>query len=300
MSFKHVSVLKQETVDALNIKHNGTYVDATMGLGGHSELILSKLTTGKLISIDQDLNAYQYCKDKFKNNKNITIVNAKFSTIAKILEDLNIEKIDGILFDIGTSYYQLTDSSRGFTFKDDTKLDMRMNQQSDKDAIYVLNNYSVEELAKVLRDFGDEPKAYKIAQEIVNYRQSKVIETSNDLNEIIRTHKAFDKEKNTLKNIYQAIRIEVNNEIYEIEKAIKDTLPFLNKGGKMCVITFHSLEDRTVKNLFWELKNQKIDTEREIIQLWKTSKTIYPSKTEIEENNASRTAKLRVITKNHE
>lgn len=294
---KHYSVLSKETIKKLNLKDDGIYVDCTLGLGGHTKLIAQKVTKGKIVVFDQDLQAMNEAKKNLKDYDNIIYVNSNFTNIDIELKKLNIEKVDGVLYDLGTSYYQLTDEDRGFSYHGDIKLDMRMNQDQEFSAIDILNEYSEEDLTDIFYKYGDEPQARKIAREIVEYRKSIKIERSSQLNELIKNVKGYSKHKHPSKNIYQAIRIEVNNEISVISDSINKAISFLKKNGVVVAITFHSLEDKAVKDVFWQYK-QKIDiTPMGNIHNFKTSKSIYPTKAEIEENKASRSAKLRTLTK---
>ncbi len=294
---KHYPVLSKEVIEKLGIKENGIYVDCTLGLGGHTKLIAELAIKGKVISFDQDEQALNQAKENLKKFKNITFVLDNFNNLKNQLNKLNLKNVDGVIFDLGTSYYQLTDENRGFTYHGQSKLDMRMNTEQTKTAIDVLNEYSELELRDILYKYGDEPKAPQIASAIVKYRQTKKIVLNTQLNEIIKSVKGFNKDKHPSKNIFQAIRIEVNNEIENIKKAIEQATNLLNLNGKVLVITFHSLEDKVVKNIFWN-KKQLVDISlKGNTHYFKTSKTIYPSKEEIEKNNASRSAKLRILTK---
>lgn len=292
---KHYSVLSIETIDKLNIKSDGIYVDATLGLGGHTRLIAEKAK--KVVSFDQDAQALEHAKNELKEFDNILFIKDNFKNLKSQLENNNIHKIDGILYDLGTSYYQLTDENRGFTYHGESKLDMRMNSDNEKSAINVINEYSEKELVDIFFKYGDEPRARQIAKAICEYRINKKITLNTQLNEIIKSVKGFQKEKHPSKNIYQAIRIEVNDEINVIKDSIEQAIKLLKKNGVIAVITFHSLEDKTVKDIFWRYKQDIDITPMGNVHKYKTSKTIYPTKDEIEENNASRSAKLRILTK---
>lgn len=300
MDYNHFSVLKEETIDKLNINPDGVYVDATVGMGGHTKEIAERLSKGKIISFDQDSNAINYCKNKLSKYKNIIFVNSNFKNLKKELSKLGIEKIDGILYDLGASNYQFKDPSRGFTYRELSKLDMRMDVNSKLNAIDVINDYSESKLSKIFKEYGDEKNSSKLAKEIVLIRKNKKIKTNKELNEIITNVKGHSKKKNNLKNIYQSIRIEVNDEINSIKKSLEQAIDLLKINGRIIVITFHSLEDRVVKNIFWENKQKIIETPTENIHLFKTKKTIYPTKEEVELNKASRSSKLRVLIKNNE
>jgi len=250
MEIKHFSVLSEELVRRLEIKPDGIYIDATLGLGGHSKLILENLTTGKLISFDQDINAIDKSRDRLGDSDNLILINSNFENITDELGKLGISKVDGIIYDLGTSYYQLTDTERGFTFKEGLKLDMRMDVTSDKDATSILNNYSQQGLEKIFRVYGEEPKHKKLAEVIVEEREINEILTTTQLNNLINKAKGHNKDKNPLTNIYQALRIEVNDEMNVLESSLKQAINLLNVEGKLCVITFHSLEDKIVRNIF--------------------------------------------------
>lgn len=292
---KHYSVLSKETIKKLNIKPEGIYVDATLGLGGHTKLIAKK--AARVISFDQDSQAIEHAKNELKDFDNITFIKDNFRNLESRLSELEIYKIDGILYDLGTSYYQLTDKDRGFTYHGETILDMRMNPEQSKSAIEVLNEYTEEKLTKIFYDYGDEPRAKHLAKAIVNYRQKTKIQLNTELNEIVKSIKGFVKDKHPSKNIFQAIRIEVNDEIKVIKESIEQAIKLLKKNGIVAVITFHSLEDKTVKDIFWKNKEDIEITPMGNTHKYKTSKTVYPTKKEVEENNASRSAKLRILKK---
>ncbi len=296
-NMKHYSVLAKETIDRLKIKKDGIYIDCTLGLGGHTRLLAEAASEGKVISFDQDPQAMNQAKENLKDLNNIIFVADNFSNIKDRVLELGIDKVDGILYDLGTSYYQLTDEDRGFTYHGESRLDMRMNPDQELSAIEVINNYSKEELADIFFKYGDEPKSHKIAEAIINYRQEKEITLNTELNEIIKSVKGFVKDKHPSKNIFQAIRIEVNNEIGVIEESLTQAIDLLKKKGIIAVISFHSLEDKTVKNFFWEKKEAIDITPMGNVHHYKTSKVVYPTKEEIEVNNASRSAKLRTLTK---
>jgi|ERR1051325_1186339 16S rRNA (cytosine1402-N4)-methyltransferase len=295
----HEPVLLKETIQKLKIKEDGIYVDATLGLGGHSEAILKKLKKGKLIAIDQDLDALNFSKNKLKGYKNIIFIHGNFRDLKDYLIKLKIEKIDGIIYDLGTSYYQLTDIGRGFSYKaKDILLDMRMDQKNQKlTASIILNTYPEEKLLYIFKRYAEEKLAKKLVEEIINYRKDTKILFNHQLNEIIAKVKIYNKKKNRFKNIYQGLRIEVNNEIDAIEKSLLQAADILNKNGRIIVITFHSLEDRIVKDIFFKFKDLKEETEYQIIKNFRTLKTIYPSKGEIEKNNSSRSSRMRVLEK---
>lgn len=293
---KHYSVLSKETIDKLKIKPDGIYVDATLGLGGHTRLIAEKAS--RVISFDQDPQAMAHAKEDLKDFGNITFIQDNFKNLEVRLNELGIDKIDGILYDLGTSYYQLTDEDRGFTYHGETILDMRMNPEQSKSALEVINGYSEDSLADIFFKYGDEPKARQLAKAIVEYRDTEEkIRLNTQLNDIIRKVKGFNKEKHPAKNVYQAIRIEVNDEIKVIADSLEQAIKLLKKNGIVAVITFHSLEDKTTKDIFWKYKEDIEITPMGNNHKYKTSKTVYPTKAEVEENKASRSAKLRTLTK---
>ncbi|MBM7869372.1 16S rRNA (cytosine1402-N4)-methyltransferase [Clostridium pascui] len=309
MEFKHVSVLLNETIDSLNIKEDGIYVDCTLGGAGHSSEIIKRLSDkGRLIGIDQDEDALSAAKEKLKNYKNVTFVHDNFYNIENILENLGIDKVDGIIADLGVSSYQLDEKDRGFSYMNDAPLDMRMDRRIEFSAYNVVNEYSFEELYKVIREYGEENFAKRIAQFIVEQRSEKPIETTGELTEVIKRAipAKFRREgPHPSKRTFQAIRIEVNGELRILNKAIEDGVSKLKSGGRMSIITFHSLEDRIVKNKFRELESP-CDCPKDfpICVCGKESmvkvisrKPIEPSKEEVEENPRSRSAKLRVAEK---
>lgn len=298
-TIKHYTVLKQESIDKLNIDPAGTYVDMTLGMGGHSEAILKELTTGRLISFDQDEVAIAHSKERLKEFDNVTFVKSNFKDVKEELNKIGITEVDGFLYDLGTSYYQLTDSERGFTYHGEAKLDMRMDSDNPITASDVLNTYTEEKLTWVFKKYGDEKRSRALAKAIVTKREETPFETNVQLNEVIKEVKGWDKNKHPSKNIFQAIRIEVNNEIDVIEESLEQAISMLKIGSRVAVITFHSLEDIVTKNIFWKKKQEIIETTMENIHLYHTPKVVYPSKAEVEENYASRSAKLRTLIRKH-
>lgn len=309
MEFKHVSVLLHECIEALNIKENGVYVDCTMGGAGHSSEIVKKLSKeGTLIGIDQDTEALKAAKKKLERYNNIKYIHDNFNNIDNILTDIDVNKVDGILMDLGVSSYQLDNSERGFSYMNDAPLDMRMNRESSLTAYDIVNNYTEEELMKIFYEFGEEKFSKRIANFIVNSRKEKTINTTLELVDIIKAAipaKARREGPHPAKRIFQAIRIEVNNELGILNKSIEDGIYRLNKGGRMAIITFHSLEDRIVKNKFKKLQSPCecppdfpicVCNKEPVIKII-TRKPIEPSKEEVENNPRSRSAKLRVIEK---
>ena len=309
MEFNHVSVLLNECLDALNIKEDGIYVDGTLGGAGHSSEILKRLSLmGRLIGIDQDTDALKAAGNRLQNYKNVTFVHNNFYNIKQILDELDIDKVDGILMDLGVSSYQLDTGERGFSYMKDAPLDMRMNRDNEFSAYDVINTYSEEELYRIIRDYGEEKFAKRIATFIVNAREEKNIETTLELVEIIKNAipaKARREGPHPAKRTFQAIRIEVNSELSILNKAIEDGVSKLAKGGRMAIITFHSLEDRIVKNKFRDLSvSCRCPKEFPVCVCGEKAKVkvisrkaIEPSKEEVEVNPRSRSAKLRVIEK---
>lgn len=309
MDFKHVSVLLNECIEALNIKEDGIYVDCTLGGAGHSSEILKKLSTkGRLIGIDQDSNALDAAKEKLKDYNNVIYVHDNFINIEEILESLSISKVDGILMDLGVSSHQLDVAERGFSYMKEAPLDMRMNRDNDFSAYDVVNNYSAEEITKVIRDYGEEKFAKRIAQFIVDRRVDKPVETTLELVDIIKAAipSKFRREgPHPAKRTFQAIRIEVNQELQILNKTIEDGVKSLNENGRIAIITFHSLEDRIVKVKFKDLQDPcKCPKDFPICACGKkpivkilSRKPIEPSDLEVEENPRSRSAKLRVCEK---
>lgn len=309
MEFNHISVLLNECLEGLNIKENGIYVDGTLGGAGHSSEILKRLSNeGRLIGIDQDTDALKAAKERLKNYSNVTFVHSNFSSIENVLNNLNIDCVDGILMDLGVSSYQLDEGERGFSYMKDAPLDMRMNRDNDFSAYNVINEYSEEDLYRIIRDYGEEKFARRIASFIVENRQEKNIETTLELVEIIKSAipaKARREGPHPAKRTFQAIRIEVNSELSILNKTIEDGVGKLNKGGRMAIITFHSLEDRIVKNKFRDLavscrcpKEFPVCVCGEKAKVKVISrKAIEPTKEEVDINPRSRSAKLRVIEK---
>ena len=309
MEFKHISVLLNECLEGLAIKEDGTYVDCTLGGAGHSSHILKKLSSkGTLIGIDQDNDALKAAKEKLKNYSNVKFVHNNFYNIDSILTSLDIPNVDGILMDLGVSSYQLDEGERGFSYMKDAPLDMRMDRDRDFSAYDVVNTYSEEDLYRIIRDYGEEKFAKRIAKFIVDRRNDKPIETTLELVDIIKAAipaKARREGPHPAKRTFQAIRIEVNGELAILNKAIEDGVKHLNTGGRMAIITFHSLEDRIVKLKYRELANPCtcpkefpvcVCGRKPLVKII-SRKAIEPSKEEVEENPRSRSAKLRVLEK---
>ena len=309
MEFNHISVLLEECIEGLNIKEDGIYIDGTLGGAGHSKEIVKKLTSGKLIGIDQDTNALKKAREVLKDDLDkVILVHDNFKNIKNILKDLEIEKVDGILLDLGVSSHQLDEGERGFSYNKDAPLDMRMNREEDLSAWDVVNTYDEDELTKIIQDYGEENWAMRIAEFIVAERKEQAIETTEDLVTVIKKAVPSGARRggpHPAMRTFQAIRIEVNNELGIIKNTILDGADALNKKGRMCIISFHSLEDRIVKNTYKELFTQCIcppefpicqcDKKREVKIL--TRKPIIASKEELEKNKRSRSAKLRIIEK---
>lgn len=307
MEFHHISVLLNECIDNLNIRPDGIYVDGTMGGGGHSLEIAKRLTTGRLICIDQDPNAHEAVGKRLAEYKDrITFVRDNFGNIKSILDSLGIEKIDGMLLDIGVSSHQLDEAERGFSYQQDAPLDMRMNPDRPFSAYDVVNGYDEDELDRVIFTYGEERWARRIAQFIVKEREAKPIETTGELVDIIKKAVPKGARKDgphPAKRTFQAIRIEVNGELEVLQRAIDDVAARLAVGGRLCIITFHSLEDRIVKEAFRKQENPCIcPPQFPVCVCGKkplgrviTRKPILPSKEELEENPRSRSAKLRVL-----
>ena len=308
MEFKHKSVLLYETVDQLNIKPDGIYVDGTLGGGGHSYEIASRLSDkGRLIGIDQDEDAIKAASERLKPFMDrVTIVRNNYCNMDKVLDELSIDKVDGIMLDLGVSSYQLDTAERGFTYNVNAKLDMRMDQRQEVTARDIVNDYSEYDLYRIIRDYGEDRFAKNIAKHIVAARQKKPIETTFELNEIIKAAipmKVRATGGHPSKRTYQAIRIELNRELEVLENSIDMMIDRLNKGGRLCIITFHSLEDRIVKVRYKNNENPCTcppnvpvcvcgkKSKGKVI----TRKPIIPSEEELEENSRSKSSKLRVF-----
>ena len=309
MEFNHVSVLLNECIEGLNIKEDGIYVDGTLGGAGHSSEIIKNLCErGRLIGIDQDKDALKAAKEKLKDYNNVTFVHSNFYNIENILHDLNIAGVDGILMDLGVSSYQLDNGERGFSYMQDAPLDMRMNRENSLPAYEVINSYSEEDLFRIIKDYGEEKFAKRIANFIINKRKEKNIESTLELVDVIKAAipaKARREGPHPAKRTFQAIRIEVNKELEIIEKTIRDGVERLNVGGRMAIITFHSLEDRIVKTVYKNLANPCtcpssfpvcVCNKKPIVKII-TRKPIEASKEELDYNPRSRSAKLRIIEK---
>ncbi len=308
MKFEHVSVLLNECIEGLNIKPNGIYVDGTLGGAGHASVVCLKLNhEGHFIGIDQDNNALAVSKERLsKVQPKVTLVKSNFVDVKNILKDLNIDGVDGMLIDLGVSSHQLDEPSRGFSYMHDAPLDMRMNQDASYNAYEVVNKMSENELYQIIKEYGEERWAKRIANFIVAERATKPIETTYELVEVIKKAIPQGARKDgphPAKRTFQAIRIAVNRELEIIEPTIQDIVGSMNKGGRLCIITFHSLEDRIVKHAFKSLEDPCtcprnipvcVCGKKPLVKVI-TRKPILPSEQEIEENPRSRSAKLRII-----
>ena len=309
MDFVHKSVLLNECIEGLKIKPNGIYVDGTLGGAGHSSEIIKKLNnTGKLIGIDRDEDALKAAKEKLKEYNNVIYYHGNHDDIKEILDELGIDGVDGILLDLGVSSYQLDERNRGFSYLGENILDMRMDKTQDLDAKIVVNKYKEEELANIIYEYGEERFSRQIAKKICIERKNKEITTTKQLVEIIEKSipaKFRAKDSHPAKRTFQAIRIEVNNEIKPLYQTVINSIDCLKSGGRICIITFHSLEDRAVKNAFIDSEGKCICPpglpycacgavkKGKII----TKKPILPTNEEMENNSRSKSAKLRIFEK---
>ncbi len=307
MEFKHVSVLLDECIEGLNIREDGTYVDCTLGGAGHTKEILKQIKNGKLIGIDQDMDALNNAKVILEDFPQVTLVHDNFENIKRILEREAPEGVDGILMDLGVSSYQLDQGERGFSYMQDAPLDMRMNREDHLSAYEIVNTYDEEALARIIRDYGEENWAKRIGKIIIERRQAGPIKTTGELVDVIKSAipaKARRDGPHPAKRTFQAIRIEVNRELSILRQTILDAVDGLAPEGRLAIITFHSLEDRIVKNTYRELmdpcdcpKSMPCICGKEPIVKVLTKKPILPSEEEITENPRSRSAKLRVLEK---
>ncbi len=313
MAFEHKSVLLEETVDSLAIRPDGIYVDGTLGGGGHAWEVCSRLgDTGRLIGIDQDADAIRAAGERLKEyGSRVTIVRSNYENIDAVLDELSIGKVDGIYLDLGVSSYQLDTVERGFTYREDAPLDMRMDQRNPQTAADIVNTYSESELYRIIRDYGEDKFAKNIAKHIVMRRQEKPIETTGELNDIIKAAipaKVRAVGGHPSKKTFQAIRIELNHELDVLNNSIDRMVDRLNPGGRLSIITFHSLEDRMVKNAFRRNENPCICPKTfPVCMCGKkskgtviTRKPIVPSEEEIAANKRSKSSKLRVFERNQD
>ncbi len=304
--FEHIPVLLEECIEGLNIKKNGIYVDGTLGGAGHSLQIAKKLeNTGKLIGIDRDEVAIQKAKDTLREFNNVIYVQDNHDNIKEILNKLNIEKVDGILLDLGVSSYQIDEETRGFSYIKTTPLDMRMDKTQELTAEIVINTYPEEKLSEIIYKYGEEKFSRQIAKKICEYRKNKKIETTTELVEIIEKCVPHQKQGHPAKRTFQAIRIEVNNEIEPLYNTVMNSIDCLNTEGRLCIITFHSLEDRAVKQAYADCLGKCTcppdlpycvcgkKAKGKII----TKKPILPTEEEMNKNSRSKSAKLRIFEK---
>ena len=302
----HESVLLNESIESLNLKEDSIIVDCTLGYGGHSSEILKRIPKGFLYSFDQDIDAINYSKERLsKVGSNFLIIKSNFKNIKEELKKRNVDKVDGILYDLGVSSPQLDQGDRGFSFHQNARLDMRMDKDAKLDAYEVVNTYSVSDLTRIFKDYGEEKFASSIAKKIGDVRKEKTIETTLELVDIIKSSVPFkyQREHHPARKVFQAIRIEVNHELEVFEKSLRDGLTMLNKDGRICVITFHSLEDKICKDIYNEVS--KLDDAVKGLPIipdsylkdFKVIKTFKPKTEELEKNNRSRSSKLRVIEK---
>jgi len=305
---KHISVLLEESIQALNLNEESIVVDCTLGYGGHSSNILNRIKRGHLFAFDQDSEAIRYSTDRLnKIGTNFTIIKSNFVNLKEELTKLNCDKVDAFLFDLGVSSPQLDDKERGFSYHEDARLDMRMDRNNPLSAYEVVNNYSKEQLTDIFYKYGEDKFSRNIAKKICEYRENKPIETTLELVDIIKIAVPikFRLDKHPARQIFQAIRIEVNHELDVIEPALEQALSLLNVGGRVAVITFHSLEDRIVKNYFKKKTaiDEKVKGLPNIPDMYLPdfklviNKAIMPSDIELKENQRARSAKLRVCEK---
>lgn len=302
-TIKHVPVLLNECIKMLEINPNGIYVDTTAGMGGHAAAILSKLNQGQLICFDRDSLAVETLKNKFADNNNVKVIKSNFANITNKLEEVSIKYVDGIIADLGVSSPMFDKASRGFSYKLDAKLDMRMDQEQKLDAWFVVNKYPYERLATLFSKYGEATEAKKVAKAICKYRDNKTIDTTSELVSIIKdtvAYKNIYKKKHPARIYFQALRIEVNDELNELTKFINAASQLLSFKGKMVIISYHSLEDRIIKNEFNKLITTSIPIEVPIIDekinyCLLNKHPIIPSAKELASNNRARSAKLRGI-----
>ena len=311
MDFEHIPVLLNEVIEGLNIRPDGIYADGTLGGAGHSSQILKRLSAdGRLIGTDQDEAAIRAAKELIGTDRRVRIVRSNYSGLPEILQDMGIDKVDGILLDLGVSSYQLDTTDRGFSYKSDAPLDMRMDQRQRITAADIVNGYSERELFRIIKDYGEERFAQNIAKHIVAEREKKPIETTFELNEVIRASipARMRQDGHPSKRTYQAIRIECNRELEVLEASIDKFIDMLKPGGRLAVITFHSLEDRIVKTAYRTAENPcicppdfpkcvcgRVSKGRAV-----TKKPITASDEEKESNSRSKSAKLRIFEKAYE
>ena len=309
MEFNHIPIMLDEVIDGLDIKPDGVYVDLTVGGAGHSTEILKRIKRGKLICVDQDEEALSVAKERLlKISENVLFYKSNFENFKEILDYFEIDKVDGVLLDIGVSSYQIDNGQRGFSYMIDAPLDMRMDRDLKKSAFDVVNYYNSEDLEYIFYNYGEEKWTKRIVEFIVDYRKEKLIETTFELVDIIERaipKSVRAKGGHPAKRVFQAIRIEVNRELEVIKKVIPDIVDRLNKDGRLCIITFHSLEDRIVKDSFKELARGCICPKELYVCVCNnkpkikilTKKPIIPSEEEMNENSRSKSSKLRICSK---
>lgn len=309
MEFKHIPIMLNEVLEGLDIKPDGTYVDGTLGGAGHSSEIVKRLSDkGRLIGIDQDMDAIKASSERLKEYKNVKIIHSNYVNMKNVLMDEGIDGVDGILLDLGVSSYQFDNKERGFSYREDAPLDMRMDRDVPYTAQDIVNDYSQDELRRIISDYGEEKFAGRIAANIVNKRETKRIETTFELNDIIKDAipaAARRKGGNPCKKTYQALRIELNKELMVLEDSLEDMIEMLKPNGRLCIITFHSLEDRIVKSAFRTAENPCIcPPEFPVCTCGRVSKgkvitrkPIVANDEELEINPRSSSAKLRVFEK---
>ncbi|GJM57259.1 16S rRNA (cytosine(1402)-N(4))-methyltransferase RsmH [uncultured Dubosiella sp.] len=306
---EHISVLLNEAVEMLNVKNDGIYVDCTLGRGGHSSEILKRCRKGHLYCFDMDQDAIDESIPRLeKEGTNFTCIHAPFEKLGPVLDEYHVDQVDGILMDLGVSSPQFDDGQRGFSYREDSRLDMRMDQQSPLSAYEVINTYSLEELTEVFKTYGEEPFAYRIAKEIVKRRENAPIETTFQLVDAVKAalpNAVLKKKGHPAKRVFQAVRIEVNHELSQLQTVLIEGLKRLKPQGRMVVITFHSLEDRIVKNAFRSVAvAKKVDKRIPQLGVEKleyhllTRKPVTASDEELKNNPRARSAKLRGIERN--
>ncbi len=309
MEFNHFSVLLEETITGLKVKPEGIYVDGTLGGGGHAYQVCKRLTTGRFIGIDQDEDAIRAAGRRLEEfSPKVTIIRSNYCRMKEVLKEAGVEAVDGIVLDLGVSSFQLDTVERGFSYRFDTKLDMRMDNRQSLTAREIVNEYSEKELYRIIRDYGEDQFAKNIAKHMVKAREIQPIETTFQLNEIIKAAIPAKMRKtggHPSKKTFQAIRIECNHELEVLRDTLEDMIGLLNPGGRLCIITFHSLEDRLVKNAFKKAENPCICPSHFPVCVCGnkpkgkvvTRKPILPSEKELRENSRSKSAKLRVFEK---
>ena len=309
MEFNHFSVLLEETITGLKVKPEGIYVDGTLGGGGHAYQVCKRLTTGRFIGIDQDEDAISAAGRRLEEfSPKVTIIRSNYCRMKEVLKEAGVEAVDGIVLDLGVSSFQLDTVERGFSYRFDTKLDMRMDNRQSLTAREIVNEYSEKELYRIIRDYGEDQFAKNIAKHMVKAREIQPIETTFQLNEIIKAAIPAKMRKtggHPSKKTFQAIRIECNHELEVLRDTLEDMIELLNPGGRLCIITFHSLEDRLVKNAFKKAENPCVCPSHFPVCVCGnkpkgkvvTRKPILPSEKELGENSRSKSAKLRVFEK---